>query len=427
MRKIIIIGMLSVPLVKVINRNLKIPTPAAKSRINKIKFFVSEHPGCTFSDIYNNGNITRNKEDLRNDIEYQITVGEIIQVSIKKRFFAQPITKQSQNIVIFYQLLDDIVAASKVNPSFQQSEIAQQIKKMNRNLKQSNLGKILEKYRDTLDPKTPVSDKFLSKFWINLLQMGKLISSEAKRTGQTDTQMQIRLNDYYKNQIKLIQKEKKILEEEKLSSDDDIESIKKQRREIRTERQFKRTSHLFEWKSYEQLCQRKEQSLNYLIDFMSLFRMFIQDYDLFSKQLSLDSSLAEYLDQNFDYDKKYTQKLRSARRRSLKELITIWNYILRGCNQYDLALEYGYKNRKVMLRALQVIQDEWGYPDFDKISELKRIEKNRILVPETSDDEIWSFFNNYELHKGAEKMQITFQAKKAKKIIQDHQPRSSTL
>ena len=98
-----------VPLVKIINQPLKPLTPAAKKRIKKMDLYVSEHPGCTFSDIYKNSGTTKNREDCKHDIEYLISIGSLIQVPRTKKFFKKPIRTDFQEIVSFYQALDDVV------------------------------------------------------------------------------------------------------------------------------------------------------------------------------------------------------------------------------------------------------------------------------------------------------------------------------
>ena len=79
-----------------------------------------------------------------------------------------------------------------------------------------------------------------------------------------------------------------------------------------------------------------------------------------------------------------------------------------------------------MLKALEKIQRN-SEPNIEKILELQRIERNRILVPETTDEEILSLINNYNLHKGTEKMAHYFQEKKAKKLIEEIRPHSPTI
>ena len=104
----------------------------------------------------------------------------------------------------------------------------------------------------------------------------------------------------------------------------------------------------------------------------------------------------------------------------------VWNYILLGCDEDKLAKSHGFKNRKQMLKAIEKIQRN-SEPNIEKILELQRIERNRILVPETTDEEILSLINNYNLHKGIEKMAHYFQEKKAKKVIEEIRPHSPTI
>jgi len=80
-----------------------------------------------------------------------------------------------------------------------------------------------------------------------------------------------------------------------------------------------------------------------------------------------------------------------------------------------------------MLNALKVIQDDLGELDFVEICRLQGIEKNRILIPETTDDEILSLFDNYRLHKGITDMEFLSQEKKIKNIIHKNRPHSQTI
>jgi len=132
-------------------------------------------------------------------------------------------------------------------------------------------------------------------------------------------------------------------------------------------------------------------------------------------------------DQIFDNDKLYNSTLKSTTRRSLKELIQIQNSLFLECNADKLAIHHGYKDKKAILNALKAIQDDSGELDFVEICRLQRIEKNRILIPETTDDEILSLFDNYGLHKGITDMEFISQEKKIKNIIQKNRPRSQTI
>lgn len=408
--------MQGIPLVKVVNQPLKPPTLAAKRRMRKIESFVSEHSPCSFSDIYKNSGATKNREDCKHDVEYLISISSLIQVPITEKFFKKPIRAEFQVIVSFYQALDAVVELCKKNPRLQESEFATQIREMASSLNESNIGKILKIYKHKHNLLEDDYEQLYSKRWIILIQKGKIFSLEAKCSFKKDSELKTRLYNHHENQIELIRKEERLLKKEKMK--------------IRTERKFKRTTHSFDWNRFEQKSKRTDSAVNHFTGFVNFFKLFLENYDLFSKQLysdpSLASKLTSQLDQIYDDDKEYLAMLRSPRRRSLKELITVWNYILLGCDEDKLVKTHGFKNRKQMLKALEKIQHN-SEPNIEKILELQRIEKNRILVPETSDEEILSLINNYDLHKGTEKMIHYLQEKKARKIIEEIRPHSPTI
>lgn len=405
-----------VPLVKIINQPLKPLTPAAKKRIKKMDLYVSEHPGCTFSDIYKNSGTTKNREDCKHDVEYLISIGSLIQVPRTKNFFKKLIRTDFQEIVSFYQALDDVVELCKKNPRLQESKFTWQIRKMAPGLNESNIGKMLKIYKHKRNLLEDEYEELYSKQWYILIQKGKILSLEDKCSFKKDSELKTRLYNHHENQIELIRKEERLPKKEKMK--------------IRTEREFKKIIHSFDWNRFEQKNKRADSAVNHFIGFVNNFKLFLKNYDFFSKQLysdpSLASKLTSQLDQIYDDDKEYRSMLRSPRRRSLKELVMVWNYILLGCDEDKLARSHGFKNRKQMLKAIEKIQRN-SEPNIEKILELQRIERNRILVPETVDEEILSLINNYNLHKGTEKMAHYFQEKKAKKVIEEIRPHSPTI
>jgi len=423
--------MQGIPLVKVVNQPLKPITPAAKRRIRKIESFVSEHTLCSFSDIYKNSGATKNREDCKHDVDYLISIGSLIQVLITEKFFKKPIRAEFQGIVSFYQALDDVVELCKKNPHLQESEFAMRIREITPSLNESNIGKILKIYKHEHNFLEDEYEELFSKQWVILIQKGKIFSLEAKSSFKKDSELETRLDNHHDNQIELIRKEKRLFKKEKQASDNnEKKSMKKEKMKIRTEREFKITTHSFDWNRFEQKSRRTDSAVNHFTCFVNFFKLFLENHDLFSKQLysdlSLASKLTSQLDQIYDDDMEYRSMLRSPRRRSLKELVTVWNYILLGCDENKLAKSHGFKNRKQMLKALEKIQRN-SEPNIEKILELQRIERNRILVPETTNEEILSLFNNYDLYNGTEKMVHYFQEKKARKIIEEIKPYSPTM
>ena len=399
--------------------------------MRKIDLFVSEHPLCYFSDIYNNSGATKNHEDCKHDVEYLISIGSLIQVPRTKKFLKKPIRVEFQGTVSFYKALDDVVEFCKKDPRLQESEFAWQIRKIAPSLNESNKGKILKIYKHGHNFLEDEYEELFFKQLFILIQKGKIFSLEAKSSFKKDSEMGTRLDNHHDNQIELIRKEERLLKKEKQASDDDGKKpIKKEKMKIRTERGFKKIIHLFDWNRFEQKNKRADSVANHFVGFVNNFKLFLENHDFFSKQLYSDpflaSKLISQLDQIYDADKEYLTMLRSPRRRSLKELVTVWNYILMGCDEDKLAKSHGFKNRKQMLKALEKIQRN-SELNIEKILELQRIERNRILVPETTDGEISSLIKKYALHKGTEKMAHYFQDKKAKKIIEEIRPHSPTI
>jgi len=198
--------MQGIPLVKVVNQLLNPTTPAAKKRIKKMDLYVSKHPGCTFSDIYKNSGATKNREDCKHDIEYQISMDIWIQAPRTEKFFKKPIRTDFQGIVSFYEALDDVIGLCKKNPRLQESEFTWQIRKMAPSLNESNIGKILKIYKHKHNFLEDDYEQLYLKRWIILIQKGKILSLEAKCSFKKDSELKTRLYNHHENQIELIRK-----------------------------------------------------------------------------------------------------------------------------------------------------------------------------------------------------------------------------
>ena len=187
------------------------------------------------------------------------------------------------------------------------------------------------------------------------------------------------------------------------------------RRKIRNERRSIKTIHDLEWENFVQLSKRVDGSLTCLNLFAELLKLFFKIYVINPKYLSSSNvnvgKISAFLDQEYDDDKAYNSTLRSPHMRSLKEQVEIQNFIYLGCDKNTLAEKYGYKNKVTMLKSLKKIQNDYEDPDFTEITRLQRIESRRILVPETSDDEISSLSQNYIIFKELKEMKFTSQKK----------------
>ena len=329
------------------------------------------------------------------------------------------------DITSFYDDLEEIVSMNRHNHRIQECGFVKEIKDMKSPLKVWNLGKLLKKYKHEHVPNKPLNEELLSRFWLDLLQKGKTISLEAKRYRKNLANQQMRLNNYHENQIKLLEDETKLLEKEKKVSNKNKINIKKQRWQLRQERKLFRLIHKFDWKQYEQSVQRADAVIKHLNSFTNRFKIFLKKYDSYNASYALQSTytceLTKMLNQTFDDDKEYLLSLRSVRRKSLKERISAWLYILILGDEKHVAQCYGYKTRKPLVMTLNPIKNEMGQPDYNKMKKLQRIERNRILVPETSDDEIDSLYYKFNLRESLEKMSIPEVSDKAEKLIAEIQ------
>jgi len=413
-----------VPLVKIVNKPVKLLTPAARRRMRKIASFVSEHPLCSLSDLYKEANVTKNREDIHNDIEYMVLTGDLKQISVSKRFFKEPVKNGFQNIVSFYQQLDEIVSICKHSPSLQKSEFAKQIRENWLDINEFNLGRILKTYKQNIEWEKHLGDQFLSKLWIDFIQKTKIISSEAKRIDEYHDEVKKRLDNNYKEQMSLIQNEKILLEKESSASKRKKIFHKRKRREIREERELRKLIHDTDWKQFKLQSERTTASINHLNLFVDLFKSFLKDYEFWSRKLIsspvIVQRLSDALNQVFEDDRQYAATLRSVRRKPLKERIKIWSRLLTEEDHKQIVQEYGYKSKKALLKLTELIQDDSGQPDIEKMMNLQRIEKNRILVPETRSDEILSLFYKYKIKNGFEKVLNGSRRHQAKKLMQEN-------
>jgi len=415
--------MVSIPLTGIPNDYARQITPAVKNRRKKIKSYVLDHPGRSFSDIYKHSGATKNYGDFKDDIEYSVLTDNLIRTKATGKFFKEPIKNGFQGVFLIYQMLDDWVNFCKCNPGLQKTKIFGQINHMVPQLTLSNIGKITDTYKHGIE-QTKQDDQLLSKVMIILLQKTRIFTSENKRLQKIYKIMRSKLSKNYKTQQYMLQKEMILLNED--GKIDNTNFAK--RRKIRNERKSIKTIHVLEWENFVQLSKRVDGSLASLNLFAELLKLFFKIYVINPKYLSSSNvdadKISAFLDQEYDDDKAYNSTLRSPHMRSLKELVEIQNFIYLGCDKNTLAEKYGYKNHVTMLKSLEKIQDGYGNPDSAEIVRLQRIESMRISVPETRDDEISSLSQNYIIFKELKDMKFTFQEKKSAKIIRDYRPYS---
>ncbi|MCH7774242.1 MAG: hypothetical protein IH784_07530, partial [Bacteroidetes bacterium] len=119
------------------------------------------------------------------------------------------------NEIISFNLVDGKANQDKLIDQISKIEFVKEVKDMESPLKIWSLGKLLKKYKHKHVPNKPLNEELLSKFWLDLLQKGKTISLEAKRYSKNISNQQMRLDNYYENQIKLLEEETRLLEKEK--------------------------------------------------------------------------------------------------------------------------------------------------------------------------------------------------------------------
>lgn len=274
----------------------------------------------------------------------------------------------------------------------------------------SNIGKITDTYKHGIDQTKP-DDQLLSKVMIILFQKTRIFTSENKRLENIYDNMRSKLSKNHTTQQYMLQKEMTLLNEDGKIDNTNFAKIRK----IRNERRSIKTIHDLEWENFVQLSKRVDGSLASLNLFAELLKLFFKIYVINPKYLSSSNvdvdKISSFLDQEYDDDKAYNSTLRSPHMRSLKEQVEIQTYIYLGCDKNTLAEKYGYKNKVTMLKSLKKIQNYYEDPDFTEIARLQRIESRRILVPETSDDEISSLSQNYRIFKGLKERKFTSQEK----------------
>ena len=405
----------------------KSPTATAKNRMQKINLYVLDNPGCSFSDIYRNSKATKNRNDLKEDINHLVSTGDLIYIKPAQKFFREPIKKDHKKMFSIYQVLAEIAKMNK-SASLQNTKLFKLFKETSPRINASNVGKILDVYEPSIDLKNNICDQLLSKAFIVFLQKTRIFSSEMKGIERKDNTMGSRLDDFYKTQIGLLEEEKELLKKVKTSKNKNSIQLG---RDLARERRFRDAIHTIDWKRYTKSSNRTDSSLKTIDNHVRFLQLFLKYYDFFSDYFSSNPTIAKELSDNFDQifddDKLYNSTLKSTTRKSLKELIQIQNSLFLECNADKLAIHHGYKNKKAILNALKAIQDVSRELDFVEICRLQGMERNRILVPETTDDEILSLFENYMLHKGITDMEFLDEKEKIKNIIYKNRPHSLTI
>jgi len=391
-----------------------------RKRRTKIMLYVLAHPFCSSFDILKNSGATSNRPDLLHDIK-SLLDGCLKEISFNKRFFVRPLTPQYDQLLKMYQSLDRL--AITFNQKLK-TKFLKQLHEIKSSINYSNVGSILCKYQHELDNTRPLDNQFFLKITIIFVQKFKIFLLELKRSGEEFNKIRLQSDDYYEEQIALLKKEKELLDQRKFVPSIDKQLIVMTQTKVRKERGLVKIDFKIKSEQWEKTQQRINLSMNILRDFVEFFTFFLKKYDYLSKTLfsipGVLDYLAEVLDQIYDIDKKYLKTLRSKRRKPLKERIQIWDRIITSGDRNRVAKEYKYKNSKAILGLLKPLQSESGDPDKEKIQELQKIEKNRILVPNTSDGEITLLFLKYYLRNAYEKIPKGFQKEKAKQAIQEN-------
>ena len=394
-----------------------------RKRRTKIMLYVLAHPFCSSFDILKNSGATSNRLDLLHDIKSLLLGGCLKGISFNKRFFVRPLTPQYDQLLKMYQSLDRL--AITLNQKLKTKSL-KQLHEIKSSINYSNVGSILCKYQHGLDNTRPLDDQFFLKIGFIFVQKFKIFLLELKRSGEELNKIRLEWDDCYDEQIALLEKEKELLDQRKFVPSIDKQLIVMTQAKVRKERGLVKIDFKIKNEQWEKTQQRSNLSMNILYDFVDFFTFFVKNYDYLSKTLfSIPATVDRFsreLDEVFDNDQKYLKTFRSKRRKSLKERIKIWTEILTLGDIKKVIEKYHYKNAKPIMRIIKSIQDERGNPDCDKIMELQKIEKNRILVPNTSDGEITLLFLKYYLRNAYEKIPKGFQKEKAKQAIQEKFP-----
>jgi len=157
----------------------KSPTAAAKNRMQKINLYVLDNPGCSFSDIYRNSKATKNRNDLKEDINHLVSTGDLIYIESIQKFFREPIKKDHKKMFSINQVMDEIAKMDK-SASLQNTKLFKLIKETSPRINASNVGKILDVYESSIDLENNINDQLLSKAFIVFFQKTRIFSSEIK-------------------------------------------------------------------------------------------------------------------------------------------------------------------------------------------------------------------------------------------------------
>lgn len=157
-----------------------------------------------------------------------------------------------------------------------------------------------------------------------------------------------------------------------------------------------------DWKCFESSKERFTQVADAIINSIESLKFFLKNYELISEKPPSDRLLAKYLSDNcdkiYDDNDRYYKTLLSPRRKSFYEQTQIFYKYITSRDKIKIAQSYGYKDHKSVARLAARFSDG-DELNYKYIREQQRAERNRILVPETSDYKISELSKLYKLHQ----------------------------
>jgi hypothetical protein len=153
---------------------------AKKIRVSKIVLYVWKHPFCSFLKILNDGKITKNREDLKHDLEFLSHFGCIQQILFIQRYYAYPVTKDLEYMIKLFKNMDDMISIIRKNPRIKDTWFGNEIKKIRTSNEKVNAAKILRICNESDYP----TDKFAKIFSLligNFLQKCKINEYENRK------------------------------------------------------------------------------------------------------------------------------------------------------------------------------------------------------------------------------------------------------
>lgn len=159
---------------------LKRMSDAEKNRLSKIFLYVWKHPLCPLSEILKNGNITKNREDLNNDVNFLIKFECLQQIRYNKLFYIEILATEWEYEIKFLKNMDEMIFAIIKNSKIKHTKIGAEIKKNIDSNDQLNSAKLLRMLNGSDHTGRPFERIFFGLFG-NLLQKCKIIEFEERK------------------------------------------------------------------------------------------------------------------------------------------------------------------------------------------------------------------------------------------------------